>query len=91
MSENGLINFHTTSDDEAATAAAGIPVTLSQSHGCIHLKPKDIDDMIAKGYFKGGNKVVVHAYSEKIPSWVDDATASAPFELHFFRMPEKSS
>lgn len=75
--------FHTTPDDEA-TAAAGMPVTLSQSHGCIHLKPKDIDDMIAKGYFKGGNKVVVHAYSKKIPSWADDTTASAPFELHFF-------
>lgn len=75
--------FHTTPDDEAA-AAAGKPISLSESHGCIHLKPKDIDDMIAKGYFKSGNKVVVHGYSDKVPSWPQDAAGKAPFELHFF-------
>ncbi len=75
--------FHTTPDDEAATAA-GKPVTLAQSHGCIHLKPNDIDEMIKKGYFDAGNLVVVHAYSEKVPLWEDNATGTAPFELHFF-------
>jgi len=75
--------FHTTPDDEAATAA-GKPVTLSESHGCIHLKPNDIDEMINKGYFKSGNMVVVHGYSEKVPPWVDDASGAPPFEIHFF-------
>lgn len=75
--------FHSTPDDEAATVA-GKPVTLSQSHGCIHLKPNDIDEMIKKGYFDAGNMVVVHAYDEKVASWEYDAAGTAPFELHFF-------
>jgi hypothetical protein len=76
--------FHTTPDDEAATAA-GQPVTLGESHGCIHLKPKDIDEMIKNGYFASGNKVVVHGYKDKIPaSLSDDPSAAAPFEIHFF-------
>jgi hypothetical protein len=75
--------FHTTPDDEAATAL-GKPVTLSQSHGCIHLKPKDIDAMMDKGYFKAGNAVVVHKYDEKVPFWISNPSGVAPFELHFF-------
>jgi L,D-transpeptidase catalytic domain len=76
--------FHTTPDDEAASAA-GRPITLSTSHGCIHLKPDDIDEMIAKGYFKSSNKVVVHGYKAKVPAaWADEPTATAPFEVHFF-------
>jgi hypothetical protein len=75
--------FHTTPDDEAASAA-GKPVTLTPSHGCIHLKPKDIDAMIAAGYLKGGNRVVVHRYKDKLPAWGSDAAAVAPFEVHFF-------
>jgi hypothetical protein len=75
--------FHTTPDDEAATAA-GKPVSLSQSHGCIHLKPNDIDEMNKKGYFDAGNMVVVHGYDEKVPLWEHDPASTAPFELHFF-------
>lgn len=75
--------FHTTPDDEAADTASK-PITLSESHGCIHLKPKDIDDMMSKGYFKSGNKVVVHGYSAKLPVWPENAGGKAPFELHFF-------
>jgi hypothetical protein len=77
--------FHTTPEDEAATAAGKpVDVTTTTSHGCIHLKPKDIDEMIAKGYFKSGNTVVVHKYTEKIPGWLDDTSAGVPFEVHFF-------
>jgi hypothetical protein len=75
--------FHTTPDDEAATAI-GRPFTLAESHGCIHLKPKDIDAMIDKGYFKKGNKVVVHSYTATLPAWPQDATGTAPFEVHFY-------
>jgi hypothetical protein len=76
--------FHTTPDDEAS-AAQGKPVVLTESHGCIHLKPNDIDDMIAKKYLAQGNKVVVHKYDVTIPKdWSNDAKATAPFEVHFF-------
>jgi hypothetical protein len=75
--------FHTTPDDEAS-AEAGKPITLTKSHGCIHIKPKDIDAMIKAGYFAGGNRVVVHRYDEKLPAWTGDPGAGAPFEVHFF-------
>jgi len=75
--------FHTTPDDEAATAQ-GRPVTLSQSHGCIHLKPNDIDTMIEKGYFAPGNAVVVHSYEARVPHWSAEENGAKPFEVHFF-------
>jgi hypothetical protein len=76
--------FHTTPDDEASSAA-GDPVKLQESHGCIHVKPKDIDAMINAGYFKAGNLVKVHGYKEMVPAaWPVDATVAAPFEVHFF-------
>lgn len=75
--------FHTTPDDEAVSAAGGT-VNLGPSHGCIHLKPKDIDAMIGNGYFKPGNKVVVHSYTTAMPAWVNDSTGVGPFEVHFF-------
>ena len=75
--------FHTTPDDEADDAA-GKPFTLGESHGCIHLRPKDIDEMINKGYFKAGNTVVVHKYKAKIPRWDSDTGGTAPYEIHFF-------
>lgn len=75
--------FHTTPDDEATDAGGG-DVSLSLSHGCIHLKPKDIDAMIAAGYFASGNSVVVHKYSAKVPAWDTDEAGTKPFEVHFF-------
>jgi hypothetical protein len=75
--------FHTTPDDEAKTAA-GKPVVLQESHGCIHLKPNDSDFMISMGYFKQGNLVIVHPYSDTVPAWVQDSTGVKPFEVHFF-------
>ena len=75
--------FHSTPVDEAATAA-GKPVTLTESHGCIHLKPNDIDEMIKRGYFNAGNLLVVHGYKQKVTLWGYDAAGKAPFEVHFF-------
>ena len=80
--------FHTTPDNEAQQSS-GQPVTLGESHGCIHLKPVDIDDLIAKSYFKSGNKVVVHKAGEKVPKWDSDPAATAPFEVHFFQGEKK--
>jgi hypothetical protein len=75
--------FHTTPDDEA-DMAAGKAVALQESHGCIHLKPNDIDMMISKGYFKQGNLVVVHPYGDTVPDWTQNSAGVKPFEVHFF-------
>lgn len=75
--------FHTTPPDEADTAL-GRPFKLSGSHGCIHVKPKEIDEMIKKGYMKRGNTIVIHGYDEKLPSLTQDAAGRTPFEVHFF-------
>ncbi len=73
---------HTTPLDEAQTAK-GNPVILTESHGCIHVKPKDIDAMRNKGYFKAGNSLVVHKYSETA-SLSPRGRGKPPFEVHFF-------
>jgi len=74
--------FHTTPDDEARTAL-GLPVNLEESHGCIHLKPADIDVMHRKGYLQRGNRVVVHKYTERTHNFKRSTTvAKPPFELH---------
>jgi len=82
--------FHTTPDDEAASAL-GKPVSLSESHGCVHVKPNDMDTLIAKGYFRSGNKVVVHRYTEtSVPAaWKPLAAGKKPFEVHFFPAAKK--
>jgi hypothetical protein len=74
--------FHTTPPDEADTALRR-PVNLQESHGCIHLKPLELDEMVRRGYMRKGVKVVVHQYSElfaKFPS----GRGTGPYELHFF-------
>jgi len=80
--------IHTTPPDEANTAL-GIKVELSESHGCVHVKPRDIDEMVARGYIAKGNAFVVHSYSEKTPTDIPCADAKAPFEVHFFPGPKK--
>ncbi len=80
--------FHTTPDNEAETAR-GLPVTLAPSHGCIHLKPNDIDTLIGKGYFKAGNRVVVHGYKVKAAKLTLDTKGKRPFEVHFYPGEEK--
>lgn len=56
--------FHTTPQDEANTAL-GKKVNLTPSHGCIHLKPKDRDLLIAKKAFAPKTLFIVHKYHEK--------------------------
>jgi hypothetical protein len=75
--------FHTTPPDEAATAQ-GLPVTLAPSHGCIHVKPVEIDEMIKKGYMKRGNTIEIHSYDEGLPALEKDAKGTKPFEVHFY-------
>lgn len=75
--------IHTTPVDEAM-AARGQPVILTESHGCIHVKPADIDSMIAKDYLKKGNPMVVHGYTDPLPAYPTDANGKPPFEVHFY-------
>ncbi|MET1077919.1 MAG: L,D-transpeptidase family protein [Pseudomonas sp.] len=56
--------FHTTPINEAQHAR-GLTVELTASHGCIHLKPADRDQLFALGAFKPKTVFVVHEYHEK--------------------------
>lgn len=73
---------HTTPFDEAQTAK-GNPVILTESHGCIHIKPHDIDAMRKKGYFRPGNSFYIHKYSENA-LLLPRGRGKPPFEVHFF-------
>lgn len=76
--------LHPTPEGEAGTAK-GLPFSLGQSHGCIHLKPLDIDAMIASGYLRTGTRVVVHKYSElTTPYKKGPGAAKSPSEVHFY-------
>jgi lipoprotein-anchoring transpeptidase ErfK/SrfK len=59
--------IHTTPDDEFAWHFQSKNIQLENSHGCIHLHPKDREDMMRKGYLKQGAYFEVKGYSEKGP------------------------
>jgi len=58
--------IHTTPDNEAETAA-GQPVNLLDSHGCIHIKPLDRDVFQRRGAFANGNFLTIHSYKASLP------------------------
>ena len=74
--------IHTTPPDEAATARKE-PVLLTESHGCVHVKPADIDTMIAAGYLARGNAAVYHEYSAKAPTGSIER-GRPPYAVHFY-------
>lgn len=53
--------IHTTSVNEAEYHA-GLPEKLDFSHGCIHIKPSDRNQMIEQGYLQGGIRLIVEPY-----------------------------
>jgi hypothetical protein len=75
--------FHTTPDNELQSLK-GLPVILEESHGCIHVKPKDIDEMIQKGYLAKGNAVYIHAYDIKPLSTPTIEPGKAPYSICFY-------
>ena len=78
--------LHTTPANEAQSAA-GQKVELDYSHGCMHVKPLDIDEMAAQGYLKSGGRFVVHRYGEKPVIKVNPLSAGKKYhryEVHFF-------
>jgi lipoprotein-anchoring transpeptidase ErfK/SrfK len=69
--------IHTTPDDEAATQARQRFV-LSQSHGCIHIRPTDRDEMMGKGYLKQGVEVEIMPYGLAGPPKARSGTGNLP-------------
>ncbi|CAM3736197.1 hypothetical protein MUGA111182_06225 [Mucilaginibacter galii] len=61
-------------------------INSPSSHGCIHIKPDDVDTMLSSGYLNKGQTVVVHAYSEAvIPGTIKlDRYTLGGYEAHFF-------
>ena len=80
--------IHPTPEDEAKSAQ-GKAIVLTESHGCVHIKPQSIDYMIKKGYLKKGNIFQVHNYSEKAPPGArkylkQHRAGKRPFQVHFY-------
>ena len=75
--------FHPTPRDEALTVR-GKHVDLTESHGCIHLRPLDVDHMIKSGFMKKGTLVVIHEYSVRAIPFPRQGHGVRPYELHFF-------
>lgn len=88
--------IHTTPNDEAQTnynkkfPATAKPIELVSSHGCVHVKPDDIDEMIANKYIEKGTSFVVHPYSPSltIQNVIQVNDKRKPpvkaYEVHFF-------
>jgi hypothetical protein len=54
--------IHTTPPGEFAYEHTGIPYQLEQSHGCIHIRPADRDNMKDRGYLGAGTEVEIMRY-----------------------------
>jgi hypothetical protein len=77
--------FHSTPKDEGLSSQGKAnEIELKISHGCIHIKPGDMDKMISKGYMKKGNMVYIHDYGTRPLGPNEIETAQPPFSLHFF-------
>jgi hypothetical protein len=59
--------IHTTPDDEAATVR-GQKFELSESHGCVHIRPEDRARLMGADVFKIGTAFIVHSYAESFPN-----------------------
>jgi hypothetical protein len=76
--------IHTTPDNEAEEAL-GEEVELLESHGCVHVKPGDLDDMVNRRFLRRGSVVVVHRYAEsRVPYPRPKIGHGAPYEVHFY-------
>lgn len=55
--------------DTRAWLDAGVAVAeLGYSHGCEHVHPRDLDQMVARGWLAPGARFVVHGYDERAAS-----------------------
>ena len=56
--------FHTTPDNEAQQAR-GQSLHMTESHGCIHMKPLERDTLKNKGAFDLGRTLIIHSYTDR--------------------------
>jgi hypothetical protein len=77
--------IHTTKYNELASSH-GYPFELSESHGCIHVKPNDIDILIDSGFIKKGSVIEVKPYTNVIrPAISMELDYGRPdYEAHFY-------
>jgi hypothetical protein len=80
--------IHTTPDDEASVDGVSIrnhlKIELVESHGCIHVKPLDMDRLIDRGFLARNTLVVVHPYSVlAVPIGRAVHGYRKPYSLHF--------
>jgi hypothetical protein len=82
--------LHSTPDDEAETASPRRlfdgrekVIKLTTSHGCIHVRPKDIDDMRRRRFLGRGTLFVVHEYGA-LPVLSAPQSTHPPYEIHFW-------
>ena len=57
--------LHTTPENEAE-AAAGRRLKMTESHGCIHLKPLDRDELMKAGAFERGTPLKIYDYGVRV-------------------------
>lgn len=86
---------HTTPYDEMETILSkklkpAYPMTLGESHGCIHMVPNVLQDWLAKKILAVGATLEVHPYSEhKVRASFERATGRVGKEIHFYPHAEK--
>lgn len=56
--------FHTTAENEAEFKL-GKSITMTNSHGCIHLNPADRSQLVNLKAFRGGMDLVIYPYDKK--------------------------
>jgi hypothetical protein len=57
---------HTTPDTEAGTRPPDVARSLTCSHGCVHIDPRERDDMMKRGYLGPGIQFVVRSWDEHL-------------------------
>jgi len=58
--------LHTTPDTETGTRPPGLDRSLSCSHGCVHIDPRERDEMMTRGYLGAGVRFIVHRWDEHL-------------------------
>jgi len=56
--------FHTTAENEAEVKQ-GESIRMTNSHGCIHLKPRDRNKLTLLKAFKTGMDLTIYSYDKK--------------------------
>ena len=87
--------IHTTPYDEMETILSktikpAYPMTLGESHGCIHMVPAVLQEWIAKKILAVGSTLEVHPYSDKkVLASFERTTGRVGKEVHFYPHAEK--